>query len=414
MKVCIHRGTREIGGTCIEIEAQGKRIALDVGLPLGADDTDALLPAVEGFRTEDPDLLALVISHPHQDHYGLARHVRPDVRVLIGDAAHRILQAAKLFTPGGIVFENTLSLRDRQPVQLGPFEITPFLVDHSAYDAYALMIAADGKRVFYSGDFRAHGRKAPLFDKLARDPPKGVDVLLMEGTVIGRAGAEPRFLTETDLEEEFAAAFKVTPGLSLIWSSGQNIDRLVTIFRACRRTDRQFVIDLYTAEILKAADNPRLPQGTWNGVRVFLPEAQRRRVKRDGLFDLLHRIRGNRIFPEALRAEAARTVLLFRPSMMGDLDKADALKDARLIYSLWGGYLNEERLTPFKDWLARHAIPLNSIHTSGHASVADLRRFAAAIAPRILVPIHSFETGRFSEFFENVTMKRDGDWWDVI
>ena len=34
MKVRIHRGTREIGGTCIEVEAQGKRIALDVGLPL--------------------------------------------------------------------------------------------------------------------------------------------------------------------------------------------------------------------------------------------------------------------------------------------------------------------------------------------------------------------------------------------
>ena len=34
MRVRIHRGTREIGGTCIEVEAQGKRIALDVGLPL--------------------------------------------------------------------------------------------------------------------------------------------------------------------------------------------------------------------------------------------------------------------------------------------------------------------------------------------------------------------------------------------
>ena len=27
------RGTREIGGTCIELEAEGSRIALDVGLP---------------------------------------------------------------------------------------------------------------------------------------------------------------------------------------------------------------------------------------------------------------------------------------------------------------------------------------------------------------------------------------------
>ena len=38
MRLRIHRGTKEIGGTCIEIEAQEKRIALDVGLPLDAPD----------------------------------------------------------------------------------------------------------------------------------------------------------------------------------------------------------------------------------------------------------------------------------------------------------------------------------------------------------------------------------------
>ena len=38
MRIRIHRGTKEIGGTCIEVEAQGKRIALDVGLPLDAPD----------------------------------------------------------------------------------------------------------------------------------------------------------------------------------------------------------------------------------------------------------------------------------------------------------------------------------------------------------------------------------------
>lgn len=46
MRIRIHRGTKEIGGTCIEVEAQGKRIALDVGLPLDASDEEheSLLP----------------------------------------------------------------------------------------------------------------------------------------------------------------------------------------------------------------------------------------------------------------------------------------------------------------------------------------------------------------------------------
>lgn len=53
MNVRILRGTKEIGGTCIELEAAGKRIALDVGLPLDAGDQDhqRLLPNVSASAT---------------------------------------------------------------------------------------------------------------------------------------------------------------------------------------------------------------------------------------------------------------------------------------------------------------------------------------------------------------------------
>ena len=54
MRLRIHRGTKEIGGTCIEVEAKGMRLVLDVGLPLDApDDVGArarLLPKISGFR----------------------------------------------------------------------------------------------------------------------------------------------------------------------------------------------------------------------------------------------------------------------------------------------------------------------------------------------------------------------------
>ena len=50
MRVCIHRGTKEIGGTCVEIESQGKRLVLDVGLPLDATDPDEIpLHPIKGF-----------------------------------------------------------------------------------------------------------------------------------------------------------------------------------------------------------------------------------------------------------------------------------------------------------------------------------------------------------------------------
>ena len=71
------------------------------------------------------------------------------------------------------------------------------------------------------------------------------------------------------------------------------------------------------------------------------------------------------------------------------------LDGARLTYSMWEGYLKEEGTRRVTRWLERSGIPWQVFHTSGHASVADLQRFAAALAPRRLVPIHSFETARF-------------------
>ena len=78
-----------------------------------------------------------------------------------------------MFTPSGGTFENVIHLEDRKPIELGPFRITPYLMDHSAYDSYAVLIESDGQRVFYTGDLRGHGRKAALFERLVAHPPAG-------------------------------------------------------------------------------------------------------------------------------------------------------------------------------------------------------------------------------------------------
>ena len=419
MKVRIHRGTREIGGTCIEVEAQGKRIALDVGLPLDAPDDasggahERLLPAVSGFREPDDNLLGVVISHPHMDHYGLARYLRPSVPVYIGEAAHRILKAASAYVPNGHAFEGPRFIGDRVRTKIGPFRITPYLVDHSAFDAYSLLLEADGKRVFYSGDFRAHGRKSRLFEALIANPPASVDVLMMEGTTIGRTGTTKGFASERDLENEFVAAFGRTRGIHFVWASAQNIDRIVTVYRAAKRTGRVLVVDLYAAVVLRATGRESIPQSYWDDVRVYVPYGQRRFVKESGLFADLEEHSANRIFPEELPTFRGKAVVLFRPMMVRDFGIQSALEGAALSYSMWQGYLRDSYTRRVVDWLEDQGIPWETIHTSGHASVADLRRFSGAIAPRKLVPIHSFETGRFAEFFANVVREHDGVWWEV-
>ncbi len=62
---------------------------------------------------------------------------------------------------------------------VGPFHITPILTDHSAFDAAMLLIEGDGRRLLYSGDFRRHGRKGGLLDRLMASPPAKVDLLIL-------------------------------------------------------------------------------------------------------------------------------------------------------------------------------------------------------------------------------------------
>ncbi len=191
MRVRVNRGTEEIGGTCIEVGADdGSRVVLDLGRPLTAGwDEEVALPAVPGLAEPDSSLLAVVITHPHLDHYGLVAQVAIDVPVYIGREADALLSAAAFFSPVSAALQPSGHLRDREPLRLGPFTITPFLIDHSGFDAYALLVEADGQRLFYTGDLRGHGRKSRLFDALLASPPRDVDVMVMEGTHVRSDGA---------------------------------------------------------------------------------------------------------------------------------------------------------------------------------------------------------------------------------
>jgi len=411
MRICIHRGTKEIGGTCVVVESQGQRIVLDVGLPLDAPDPETIsLPSIEGIDSPHPSLLGVVISHPHQDHYGLAHRLPEETLFLIGEAAERILAAAALFSPAGIKLKNVKFLADRIPISLGPFTITPFLVDHSAYDAYAVLVEADGKRLFYTGDFRAHGRKASLTEKLIADPPKDVDILLMEGTCIGRE--DQAFPTEDDLVPQFAEIFRQTPGMPLVWCSGQNLDRVVTIWKACLKVDRQFIIDMYTAAMLRATGNERMPQADWDKIRVFLPDTQKWRIMKEKAFDISDSYKPHRIYWNQLAGAASKSVMLFRPSMVRDLEGAGCLKDACVICSEWAGYLEKENNRWFVEWRRQTGIPLRTCHTSGHASVPDLRRMRDAFPDAIAVPVHLEDRERFQTLFSNVRLREDREWWN--
>jgi Predicted hydrolase of the metallo-beta-lactamase superfamily len=110
-----------------------------------------------------------------------------------------LVEVSNLFLNTEVNLDQTQSFTMWQPFQVGEFTITPYLMDHSAPDAAAFLIEADGQRLFYTGDFRGHGRKKVLLERLFKEPISDIDCLIMEGTLLGRG--EGQYQDEKAVEQ---------------------------------------------------------------------------------------------------------------------------------------------------------------------------------------------------------------------
>lgn len=416
MRVCIHRGCDQIGGSCVEVEFKGKRLILDLGLPLDAEEvSEELVPKIDDLENIDNSILGILITHPHLDHYGLARYANQKIKVGIGKIARKIIKAYADFAhreiplpPPGWDFEH------EQPIQIGPFTVTPYLVDHSAYDSFSLLIEAGNKKLFYSGDFRAHGRKAALFEKFLNSVPDNIDTLLLEGSSFGRIETNKRFETEKEIEKRMFEVFKNCKGMAFVQCSSQNIDRIVSVFRASKRANRKLVIDLYTAAILKATGNKSIPQSDWKDIALYIPERQKWIIVDRSLFDIKDSHSSNRIYRDSLLRNKSKYVLIFRGLHIPDLElEPELIKDSEYIYSLWEGYWEDDKHKTIKDFIDKYKINRTVIHSSGHACLDDLKRLVDAMKPQAVVPIHSFHPEKYHELFSNTKLHQDGEWWEL-
>jgi ribonuclease J len=409
MTLCltVHRATEQIGGNCIELTlGKGNRLILDIGRPLDAPrGAKGLLP--KSLNLEQP-ADGILISHPHQDHYGLLDEMPSHWPVYSGHAAGKLMNlTANIF--GTAPVRDYRYWESGKPIEIGPFRVTPYLTDHSAFDAYMLLIEADGKRILYSGDFRLHGRKAALVRRLMASPPPGIDVLLMEGTNLG---SDKPTKAEEDLEADFVALFRETAGRVFVCWSAQNIDRTVTLYRACLKSGRTLVVDLYTAEILELlASAGRLPKAGWNNLKVVITKSFSRMYSAKGRADFVSRMAAHGISAARLAENTNKWVIMIRPSLIRDIalkGVVPSFADA-WSYSQWRGYLDQQDGMALKAWFDEGGTRAVHLHTSGHASASDLRAFAVAMKPGVLIPIHGIAWDSSADGFANIRRLRDGE-----
>jgi len=408
VRLTIHRAAHEIGGNCIELAtSDGHRIILDAGRPLDAPEgvTAGLVPST--LDTTAP-VDAVLLSHPHQDHYGLLGELPTHWPVHCGAACEKLVRlTAGIF--GSEPSQPFNAWAGGVPFHVGPFTITPFLTDHSAFDAYMLLIEVHGKRLLYSGDFRLHGRKGALVRAMMARPPADLDALVMEGTNLG---SDKPCSSETDLEARFADLFRATAGRIFVAWSAQNIDRTVTLYRACLRSGRTLVVDLYTAEVLDMlASFGRLPRPGWRNLKVVVTSAFARMYRNTGREGFVSRMAKHGIAADKLAETPSQWVVMTRPSLMRDYEAKGVVPTPRdaWCWSMWRGYLMNEDGRKVQAWFDGGQCPADHIHTSGHASPADLRRFATATQPKALIPIHGVNWDSEASGFPPIRRLADGE-----
>lgn len=385
VEIFFHKEPERIGGGITEIRYQGHRLILDMGAdlpPEAAYGAAAKIyqeenPAIEGVTQGDAACDGVLISHYHGDHIGLVQYVLPGVPIYMSRVCRDVsllvktkLKNTRLLAAddGGIERLSEAQIFSQadfgKDFQIGPFTVRPLRVDHSAFDALAYLIFVDNKKIFFTGDFRNHGYTGKEFYKMLQQYVGRVDVLLTEGTMIGREGRE---WSERELAQAMrgvCAKYKYV----LYLASSTNIDSLFSMAYAAEKTGKSFDIDAMQKEICEIiAENS--PAGLYKQNLDWPTEGRQGFVKAIRMKDLAFAKR----FYEKYGRESA------------------------LIYSLWQGYVERcPELRALKEQWGERFIPL---HSGGHASVEALRRTLTLCADEntLIVPMHTGSAAQFRE-----------------
>lgn len=389
MKIHIHRGQNQIGGNIIEIATENTKILLDVGLELDDNNEQPLPEIQELFDYAGYD--AIFISHYHGDHVGLVYYTHKDIPIYIGEASYRIIQASDRYkksstiTPEGFLYH-------KKTITVGDIAVTPYLCDHSAFDSYMLLCEADGEIILYTGDFRSNGRKS--FDVLLKALPKKVDTLLCEGTTLSRDNYVA--VSEKELEERAVDLFRETSGPIFVLQSSMNIDRIVTMYRAAKRSSRIFLEEVYMADIATAAGK-NIPNPNFNDVYAFITSP----AKYSMITKYEHKVGKSFILKSSFVMCVRNSMIRYLKSLSDKMPFENGI----LVYSFWSGYRETGNMKYFLTECEKLGLEIVTLHTSGHADENALKRLIETVNPKVLMPIHTENAERFKKIAPNIIVE---------
>ena len=383
MKLCIHRGTHQIGGIAAEISTASTRILIDMGDELSLDPNFVSAPLnIPGVTDGNGHCDAVLFTHYHGDHTGQMLRIRPEIPLYAGALAKDImrLSSAHSWKKDEALCKRIETIRTFSagvPFLIGDIQITPFSIDHSACDSYLFLIEADGKRILYTGDFRLHGVRGKTMDKILDRRIGKVDAIITEGTTVSRT--DGKTVTEWELQarvRNYLQQYKYV----FVLCATTNLDRIFALARAVPR-GKYCICDDYQKMLVETVSKH------WSGISSFYEMPK--------LLSFKHH-------PPARFAELGGLMFVRANSKFGAIICQYNPAQSILLYSMWDGYRTKPGST-IPDFLSLTGT-WAELHTSGHASPDDLRHVIEKADPEIVIPMHTDAPQKMQTLCQNRTV----------
>ena len=387
MKIKIHRGTHQIGGSAIEISTVSTRIILDFGNELSLDEKYKPINLdIDGITKAVSDCDGIVISHYHMDHLGQLTAALPEIPLYMGMLSKEVAMISAEYQDKDLYLRllGANIFRGGEAFTIGDIRIRPLVIDHSAVDSYMFVIEAEGKRVLYTGDFRMHGLRSHIVEKLVKTYIGEVDVLITEGTSLSRDA--DNYISEAAVLDDISSYIQDGKYVFIMCSS-TNIDRIMGIWQNMP-TDKVLICDAYQKRILDTVIN-----------NVYYKSSLYRRQDRPLVLD-----KGK--YPKYYMDNGFVCLVRATENHISHI-KEFPKDDVRIIYSMWTGYIEENLV--LKNLLDTY--PSYICHASGHVSKDDLIKFIELVNPDAIIPVHTDNPERLEKLVphRNVYVVNDNE-----
>ena len=239
-------GLGEVGRNMTVYEINGKLLIVDCGVLFPEESqpgVDLILPDFSYVVDRLDDVVAMVLTHGHEDHIGAVPYLlkkRPDIP-LIGSELTLALVEAKLAEHR--IKPYTLTVKEHQIEKFGPFECEFIAVNHSIPDALAVFIRTAAGTVLHTGDFKMD--QLPLDGRItdlrhfSRLGDEGVDLFLPDSTNAEVPGFTP---TEKNIGPVISSVFRDAPGRIIVASFSSHVHRVQQVLDAAVERGRKVVL----------------------------------------------------------------------------------------------------------------------------------------------------------------------------